>query len=103
MGIAHGADELGLCPHGLAYQAGAWGRYTGFCLEYGHTCIWKIRTSNGRQKYPVMPVTLSHAEILTNDSSRVKSGTLEMRIAVSREEIAQRARELLAYTYSANF
>jgi hypothetical protein len=27
MGTAHGAEELGLCPHGLACQAGAWGRY----------------------------------------------------------------------------
>jgi hypothetical protein len=39
MGTAHGAEELGLCPHGLASQAGAWGRYIGFCLEYGH--IWQ--------------------------------------------------------------
>jgi hypothetical protein len=38
MGTAHGADELSLCPHGLACQAGAWGRYIGFCLGYGH--IW---------------------------------------------------------------
>jgi hypothetical protein len=38
MGTAHGAEELGLCPHGLACQAGAWGRYMGFCLGYGH--IW---------------------------------------------------------------
>jgi hypothetical protein len=34
MGTAHGAEELGLCPHGLACQAGAWGRYVGFCLGY---------------------------------------------------------------------
>ena len=27
MGTTHGAEELGLCPHGLACQAGAWGRY----------------------------------------------------------------------------
>jgi hypothetical protein len=33
MGTAHGAEELGLCSHGLA---GAWGRYIGFCLGYGH-------------------------------------------------------------------
>jgi hypothetical protein len=32
MGTAHGAEELGLCPHGLACQAGASGRYIGFCL-----------------------------------------------------------------------
>jgi hypothetical protein len=28
MGTAHGAEELGLCSHGLACQAGAWGRYS---------------------------------------------------------------------------
>ena len=39
MGTAHGAEELGLCPHGHACLAGAWGRYIGFCLGYGH--IWK--------------------------------------------------------------
>ena len=58
MGTAHGANELGLRPHGLACQAGAWGRYMGFCLVYGH--IWKIRTSDGRQKYYAMPITLSN-------------------------------------------
>jgi hypothetical protein len=43
MGTAHGAEELGLCPHGPACQAGAWGRYIGFCLGYGH--IWtKIKS-----------------------------------------------------------
>jgi hypothetical protein len=26
MGTLHGAEELGLCPHGLACQAGAWAR-----------------------------------------------------------------------------
>ena len=43
MGTAHGAEELGLCPHGLACQAGAWGRYIGVCLGYDH--IWKIQTN----------------------------------------------------------
>jgi hypothetical protein len=38
MGTAHGAEELGLCLHGLACRAGAWGHYIGFCLGYGH--IW---------------------------------------------------------------
>jgi hypothetical protein len=33
MGTAHGAEELGLCPHGLACQAGAWGRYIGFASD----------------------------------------------------------------------
>jgi hypothetical protein len=36
MGIALGAEELGLCPHGLACRAGASGRYVAFCLGYGH-------------------------------------------------------------------
>jgi hypothetical protein len=36
MDTTHGAEELGLCPHGLACQAGAWGRYYGLCLGYGH-------------------------------------------------------------------
>jgi hypothetical protein len=64
MGTAHGAGELGLCPHGLACQAGAWGRYIGFCLGYGH--IWKIQTNKGRQKFSARPITLAHDEILTN-------------------------------------
>jgi hypothetical protein len=83
MGTAHGADELGLCPHGLACQAGTWGRYIGFCLGYGH--ILKIQTSNGRQKYSARPITLAHDDILTNGFLQLKRGTLEMRIAVSRE------------------
>jgi hypothetical protein len=38
MGTAHGAEELGVWPHGHACLAGASGRYIGFCLGYGH--IW---------------------------------------------------------------
>jgi hypothetical protein len=85
MGTAHGAEELGLCPHGLACQAGAWGRYIGFCLGYGH--IWKTQYWEGLQKYSAMPilVTLADDEILTNGFLRIKRGTLEMRIALSRE------------------
>ena len=83
MGAAQGAEELGLCPHGLACQAGAWGRYIGFCLGYGH--IWKIQTIEGRQKYSAMPITLAHDEILINGFLRLKRGTLEMQITVSRE------------------
>ena len=84
MDTTHGADELGLCSHAwVACQAGAWGRYIRFCLGYGH--IWKIQTSNGRQKYSTKPITLSHEEILTNRFLRVNCGTLQMRIAVSRE------------------
>jgi hypothetical protein len=56
MSTTQGAEELGLCPHGLACQAGAWGRYIGFCLGYGH--IWKNPKKKGRQKYPEIPITL---------------------------------------------
>jgi hypothetical protein len=66
MGTAHGAEELGLCSHGLACQAGARGRYVGFCPEYGH--IREIQTSKGRQKYPARPTTSAHDEILTKPS-----------------------------------
>ena len=45
---------------------------------------------------------MAHDEILTNGFLRVKRGTLEMWIAVSRDYIAQRARALLAHTYGAN-
>jgi hypothetical protein len=83
MGTAHGAEELGPCPHGLASQAGPWGRYIGFYLGYGH--IWKIQTNKGRQKYSVRPITLAHVEILTNGFLHLKRGTLEMLIVVSRE------------------
>jgi hypothetical protein len=83
MGTTHGAEELGLCPHGLACQAGPWGRYIGFYLGYGH--IWKIQYWEGRQKYSAKPITLARDEILTNGFLRIKRGTLEMRIAVSHE------------------
>ena len=83
MGTAHGAEELGLCSHGLACQACAWGHYIGFCLGYGH--IWEIQTSKGRQKYSASPITLTHDEILTNKFLHSKRGTLQMRITVSRE------------------
>jgi len=63
MGTTHGAEELGLCPHGLACQARAWDRYIGFCQGYGH--IWKIQTIESRQKYFAAPITLTHDEILT--------------------------------------
>jgi hypothetical protein len=33
MGTAHGAEELGLYSHGLAYEAGVRGRYIGFSLD----------------------------------------------------------------------
>ena len=72
----------------------------GFCLGCGH--IWEIQTSNGRQKYFAKLILLAHDEILINGFLQVKRGTLQMRIAVSRERIAQRARELLAHTYGPN-
>jgi hypothetical protein len=37
------------------------------------------------EKYFARLITLAHDEILTNKFLRVKRGTLEMRIAVSRE------------------
>jgi hypothetical protein len=61
MGTAHGAEELGLCPHGLACQAGAWGRYMGFCLGYGH--IWGNPNKYWPAKYFPAPITLAHDEI----------------------------------------
>ena len=100
MGTAHGAEELGLCPHGLACQAGAWGRYLGLCLGYGH--IWRGKRKKAWQKYSARLITVEHDEILTNRFLHVKGGTLQMRIAVSRASIAQRARELLAHTYRPN-
>jgi hypothetical protein len=42
---------------------------------------------------------LAHDDILTNGFLHMKRGTLEIRIAVSREWIARRARELSAHTY----
>jgi hypothetical protein len=74
MGTAHGAEELGLCSHGLACQTGAKGRYIGFCLGYGH--IWKIQYSKGRQKYSAKTITLFHDGILTIGLLRVKRGML---------------------------
>jgi hypothetical protein len=83
MGTTHGADELGLCFHGLACQAGAWGRYVQFCLGYGH-----IR-NNPKLKRLAKIFCKAHNfvpdEILTNRFLRVNRGTVEMRIAVSRE------------------
>ena len=83
MGTAHGAEELDLCPHGLACQAGAWGRYIGFCLRYGH--IWKIQYWEVRQKYSAKLITLAHDEILATTFLHINCGTLQMQIAVLRE------------------
>jgi hypothetical protein len=60
MGTAHGTAELGMCSHGVVCQAGARGRYIG-------------------------SIILSHDFILTNVFLRVNRGTLQVRIAVSRE------------------
>ena len=83
MGTAHGTEELGLCPHGLACHAGARGRYIGFCLGYGH--IWKTYYELDLKKYSAKPITLAHDEILTKKILDIKRGKLEMRIVVSRE------------------
>ena len=67
MGTAHGAEELGLCSHGLACQAGAWGRYIvlGFLPR-----IWPYLGGEyyelNMEKYSARPITLSHDGILTN-------------------------------------
>jgi hypothetical protein len=83
MGTAHDAEELGLCSHGLACQAGAWGHYIGFCLGYDH--IWRNGSLKRPGKYSARPITLFHDEILTNVFLHLKRGTLQMRIAVLRE------------------
>jgi hypothetical protein len=82
MCTAHGAEELGLCPHGLACQAGPWGRYIGFCLGAGP--IWKTYYALDLDKYSATLITLAHNEILTNGFVLLKRGTLEMRILISR-------------------
>jgi hypothetical protein len=51
-------------------------------------CTLAARTlslKNSQQKYSARPITLSHDDILTNGLLRVNRGTLQMRIAVSRE------------------
>ena len=74
MGTAHGAKELGLCPHGLACQAGAWGRYIGFCLGYGHAGQKYYELD--LEKYSAKAITLAHDEILTNGFLRINYETL---------------------------
>ena len=71
---AHGAEELGLCCHGHACEAGAWGHYIGFCLGYGH--IWKTYYELDLEKYSAKPITLAHDEILTNGFLRLNCETL---------------------------
>jgi hypothetical protein len=58
----------------FASQAGAWGRYIGFCLGYGH--IWKTYYELDLEKYSARPITLAHDEILTNGILLLKRGTL---------------------------
>jgi hypothetical protein len=67
------------------------------------TIFGKIQTSNGRQKYSAKPINLAHDKILTNGFLRVNRETLQMQIVVSREQIARRARALLAHTYGVIF
>jgi hypothetical protein len=51
--------------------------------------IWPYLAKNQKwsdlEKYSAKPITLAHNEMLTNGFLRLKRGTLEMRIAVSRE------------------
>jgi hypothetical protein len=74
MGTAHGAEELGLCPPGLACQAGPWGRYIGFCLGDGHS--WKTYYEFNLEKCSARPITLANDEILTNGFLRINCETL---------------------------
>jgi hypothetical protein len=73
MGIAHGAEELGLCFHGLACQTNPCGRHPRVMPR-----MWPYLDKNqkwsGRQKYSFCEatvVTLSHDEILTTGFLRV--------------------------------
>ena len=94
MGTTHGAEELGLCFHGLASQDDARGRHHRVMPR-----VWpnlEIQTNKGRQKYSARLVTFCHDEILTNVFLLLNCGTLQMRIAVSRDLCEQRVRELSA-------
>jgi hypothetical protein len=76
MGTAHGAEELDLCFHGRACQAGAWDRYIGFCLGYGRI------GQKSKLKRPAKMFCEAHNFV---PFSRLNCGALEMQIAVSRE------------------
>jgi hypothetical protein len=87
MGTADGAEELGLCSHGHACQADAWGHHHRVMPKFR---IWPYlknpnKPGKGQQKYSARHShALSHAEILTNGFLWVnRRGTLQMRIAVS--------------------
>jgi hypothetical protein len=82
MGTAHSAEELYLCSHGLACQAGAWGRYIGFCPGYGH--IWqKSKVARPAKIFcEAHNSVASHDEIITKTFLHINCGTLQMRIAV---------------------
>jgi hypothetical protein len=85
MSAAHGAEELGLCSHGLACLCRRLGRYIGVCLGYGHIRT-KFKSDPAGKKYNARPITLSHDGILTKGFlrlKRLKRGTLQMRFAVS--------------------
>jgi hypothetical protein len=98
MGTAHGAEELGLRPHGHACLAGAGGRYIGFCPGYGH--IWKIQYWKGRQKYSASPITLSHDGILTNGFFFYKAwDTGDADRGIRRVNRATRARAIGTYLW----
>jgi hypothetical protein len=105
MGTAHGAEELGLCPHGLDCQAGAWGRYTGFCLGYGsrYGHIWKTYYELDLEKYSARPITLAHNEILTNEILESKAwdaGDADCGIARVNRATRGRYWHILSYKFS---
>ena len=77
MGTAHGAEELGLCPHGLACQADAWG-----------------------VKYFEKPITLSHDKGIFDPKAW---DAVDADCGIARVNRATRARALLAHTYGPNF
>ena len=74
MGTTLGAEELGLCPHGLARQVAPGATTKGFASDMA--IFEKRLTSNGRQKYSARPITLAHDEMLTNEFLNVYCGML---------------------------
>ena len=75
MGTAHGAEELGLCPHGLACP----GRRLG-PLHRVLPRIWPYLAKNKKwsdlENYSAKPITLAHDDILTNGFLRLNRETL---------------------------
>jgi hypothetical protein len=89
MGTAHGAEELGLCPHGHACQAGARGPHH----RVMPTCrIWPY-SGNGLLKMPAKIfceahnfISLDFDKLIFACCAWINCGTrAQMRITVSRE------------------